>query len=163
MAPTVLGRALYLEFHKDTYATQIVITPAMVHPKSGSIISSALIHRQLSEDMPRRQWKFRLGGTPPELATQNGKFIPSIGISNTLDIVDKQVAPIHKHILLMEKTGWVLQKMVAVEISSADAVDIHDQKTPVAFMSRVSRARLDAGLPESVWPVVPVSPSSVVL
>ena len=58
----VLGKALYLEFRKEQYTVQLVLTPEAVN-ENGEYVPMRLMRRQISAYHPRKTWRFDTAGS----------------------------------------------------------------------------------------------------
>jgi len=138
-----VARALYLEFRKDAYTYQLVLTPDTVSMDKTRIIHSTLLSRRISAWHPRRNWQFasarkssRVTRTPEGALTQMDL--------ETAKAFAEYRAP-HVVTFLMNNLfskGYTLYKHpIFVEASFKDIETIAQQKTPNDLWRRIVRSR----------------------
>lgn len=153
MAKRVLGKALYIEFRRETEVSQLILTPEIQNPIKDSRIKPYIITRNMRSDTKRRSWRYSSG--------------PRIGYETTVHSMEEvfkyhnaQIRWITPTLIGYESGGWkVFKKPLVVEISSDDAIDIYDKKTPSALIRRIMKARADADFPAEIQVPLPYMPS----
>lgn len=158
------GKALYLEFRKGFYTTQIIFTPVAVG-LDGKVIGAQILKRVISPSHPRKTWSFtRVLGenvARPELSLArdaDGNFIKQSYIQ-ARELVAHNLSWGANHALRdMARGSWVLyKKPMAVEISFGELEDIKNTKTPNSLVRRVLRARTGLGWGESLFNEAPLA------
>jgi hypothetical protein len=153
-----LGGALYLEFRRDNFTHQFMFTPLVVHPDNNEIIPATVISRLISEDHPRRPWKFRV--LPHEKAIQvdasTGKLKQIADLKDAVAAIAPGLQNINLYLESTRTAGWVLYKdqPIIVEINNEDAIDLSTAATPSGLMRRLDRARRAAGFADELFDTV---------
>jgi hypothetical protein len=149
------GKALYLEFRKDNYTYQVIITPPAIDIE-GNYVPASAMERRISSWHPRRNWNFSSVPTNADFALQrdaDGSF------SQMLDTAQAQfVASVHIKRLIARTLdslfhkGWALLKQpVAVEATYKDLALIKSGKTSNDLVRRIERSRKAFGFPEALF------------
>jgi hypothetical protein len=149
------GKALYLEFRKDNYTYQVIITPPAIDIE-GNYVPASAMERRISSWHPRRNWNFSSVPTNADFALQrdaDGSF------SQMPDTAQAQfVASVHIKRLIARTLdslfhkGWTLFKQpVAVEATYKDLALIKSGKTSNDLVRRIERSRKAFGFPEALF------------
>ena len=152
----VLGKALYLEFRKEQYTIQLVLTPEAVN-ENGEYVPIKLMRRQISSYHPRKTWRFDSAGTG---ATNEHKdkviqFDNSFKQFETADAkyLGKMALQFVKPLLSqLHHQGWVIEKSpFAIEFAQEDATKIAEGATPQGLVRRILRTREALGFPTDLF------------
>lgn len=154
----VLGKALYLEFRREQYTVQLVVTPEAVN-ENGEYVPMSLMRRQISSYHPRKSWRFdnagnaknaerkvevlNLDGSFKELPLDSAKFSGKMG----LQFVKPLLSQLHHQDWKMEKTP------VMIEFSQEDAEKISKSETPQGLVRRILRVREALGFPSDLFAI----------
>ncbi|NBT76272.1 MAG: hypothetical protein EBT15_09965 [Betaproteobacteria bacterium] len=150
-----VAKSLYLEFRRETHTAQVILTPPTNNPVSGKFEPAHVLNRQISENHPRRPWKFYTSDNPSDL-----------GLAPTMEEGATRSLPIANELSSFFSGfyagGWALyQTPLVVEMSQDDLNAIASKETPNALIRRVLRARTEAGFSEELWEtLVPALPAS---
>ena len=142
-----LATALYLEFRRENHTAQIILTPPTFNSVKDKYEKTFVLNRQISDENPRRAWKFYTSENPADLG-----FSASAeeGAGRALPILNE----LSSFFSGFYAGGWELHlKPVAVEMSQDDLNDFSEGNTPNALIRRILRARTEAGFPEDLWAV----------
>ena len=154
----VLGKALYLEFRKEQYTVQLVITPEAVN-ENGEFVPMTLMRRQISSYHPRKTWRFDNAGNAKiaerkndilnvdfsfkEMELDKAKYYAKMN----LQFVKPLLSQLHHQ-------GWNLEKNpVAIEFSQEDSMKIGKNETPQGLVRRILRVREALGFPSDLFAV----------
>ena len=153
------GKALYLEFRKENYTYQMIVTPPAIDV-AGNYIPACLMERRLSSYHPRKNWNF-------SSVTQNDTYAIARNVDGDFEQLDIELATkvgaLHIQRLIARTLdslfhrGWKLYKQpVAVEATYKDLTTIKSGKTSNDLVRRVERSRKHFGFPEELFdqPVV---------
>ena len=157
---SALAVALYLEFRRENHTAQIILTPPTFNPVKDKHEKTFVLNRQISDENPRRAWKFY---TSENTADLGFALTMEEGVGRALPILNE----LSSFFSGFYAGGWELhQKPVAVEMSQDDLNDFSEGNTPNALIRRILRARTEAGFPEELWAdsttaTVPTSTTSV--
>lgn len=137
-----VGKALYLEFRKDQYTYQVILTPHAISLEN-EVIPPAFLRRRVSVWHPRRNWqldKFSRVATPSR--DSYGAFEQNpveVGVEN---YVEEVFAQISAQLRNLSSQGWELfERPLVVEFSHEDLDAIAQGKTPNQLYRRVERSR----------------------
>ena len=148
MATTnALGTALYIEMRRGVETSQVIISPQIFNPVLDKTQKSTVITRQISAENPKRSWRYyELKKTPIIEKTDD--------VERTIANISPLVEEISPFLVGYVSGGWkVLEKPIAVEMSTADFDELAQNKTPAALLRRLTRARSEAGYPEEMFAV----------
>lgn len=151
-----VGKALYLEFRREGYTFQAIVTPTVIDLK-GVVVPSAFLRRKVSAITPRRSWNI-----DPSLANRNpldvglardpmtGEFQQHAEWQNALNYhMSNSLAMSLRQAV---SQGWKLHKNpIVVEIAYEDLEAIKSYKTPNALIRRINRSRVALGWGESLF------------
>lgn len=156
---TPVGKAVYLEFRRNTATYQLLITPAgkIQVDDQEMHVDSVIFRRLVSEKAPRSQWRTnRLRNTYQDAPTQSADSVaPILEDSWRKSGVNYQISA------LGDPSRWELYKQpVAVEVSEEDLKDAYTNSTPNSLIKRVRKAREALGFEESFYALTP-APSTV--
>lgn len=156
-----VGKALYLEFRRDLYTYQIIITPEAVSLDNTKVHNSTVMARRISTYHPRRNWSFAgnptvvngsrasrdaMGAFEP-MTEEDAKVYASTRIERQLMSTLNQLA--HK--------DWKLFKNpITVEVTYKDMESINQSKTPNDLIRRINRTRTANGWGEALFNEAPV-------
>lgn len=137
-----VGKALYLEFRKDQYTYQVIVTPHAITLEN-EVIPPAFLRRRVSVWHPRRNWqldKFSSVHRPSRDA--DGNFDQTdleIGVENYAEEIFKSMSGQLRN---LQSQGWQLyERPLVVEFSHEDLDAIAQGKTPNQLYRRVERSR----------------------
>ena len=152
----VLGKALYLEFRKEQYTIQLVLTPEAVN-ENGEYVPIKLMRRQISSYHPRKTWRFDSAG----LGSENSRKDAVIQFDSTFKQFETADAKYHAKTALqfvkpllsqLHHQGWVMEKSpFAVEFAQEDATKIDEGSTPQGLVRRLLRTREALGFPTDLF------------
>lgn len=152
----VLGKALYLEFRKDSYTVQLVLTPEAIN-ENGEYVPMRLMRRQISVHSPRKTWRFDSAG----VGAMNSQKETVLQVDNTFKqfetadakYVAKTALQFVKPLLSqLHHQGWVMEKSpFAVEFSQEDAQKVEQSATPQGLVRRILRVREALGFPSDLF------------
>jgi hypothetical protein len=155
-----VGKALYLEFRREQYTYQIIITPEAPSLDNAKVYNSTVMARRISTYHPRRNWGFAgnpinigvkasrdaMGAFEP-MTEEDAKVYASTRIERQLMSTLNQLA--HK--------GWTLFKNpITVEATYKDMDSIAESKTPNDLIRRINRTRTANGWGEALFNEAPV-------
>ncbi len=143
-----VGKALYLEFRKDQYTFQVILTPHSISLEN-EVVNPAYIRRRISVWHPRRNWQVeRLNVSAPSRDAY-GEFEKNpieIGVEN---YVAEVFAKLNGSFRNLVGQGWTLyEKPLVVEFSYEDLSAIQQSKTPNQLYRRIERSRKALGWSE---------------
>ena len=154
MTKKVVGKALYLEMRRDTEVCQAIFTPELNNPLRVSRIKPYSITRNLKSDTKRKSWRYSSG---PRV----GYDVNVQSMKEVFDVHGNQFRWIAPMLIGFHSGGWKVYKTpLIVEMSTDDAIDIIDKKTPSALVRRIMKARATAGFPESLQVELPYIPTA---
>jgi hypothetical protein len=152
------GKALYLEFRKGSYTSQVIFTPAVVGIDN-KLVASRVMRRVISTSHPRKTWSiFKALGehvANPESTIERDSDGVLIQKSET-SVKDFFVANLSYNsihtIRDFTRLGWTLfKKPIVVEVSHLEISELSSGKTPNSLVRRVLRARTGLGWGESLF------------
>jgi hypothetical protein len=150
------GKALYLEFRKNEYTYQFILTPALT---GRSTIEEPhkpyLLMRRISSFHPRRNWGFYSGSKPAGLVRHpDGTFLQLESSENLVSIIGEQSSVFKSYAGQLGTRGYKLHKNpIFVEVSFKDLDAIKTKKTPNDLYRRILRSRETFDFGEVVTPV----------
>jgi hypothetical protein len=152
------GKALYLEFRKGSYTSQVIFTPAVVG-LDNKVTASRVMRRVISTSHPRKTWSiFKTLGehvANPELSLErdsDGVLIKRSETPNKEFFVENLSYNSIHTIRDFTRLGWVLfKKPLVVEVSYLEISELSSGKTPNSLFRRVLRARTGLGWGESLF------------
>lgn len=152
----VLGKALYLEFRKEQYTLQFILTPEAVN-EAGEYVPLTLMRRQISAYHPRKTWRFDNAGHGKRIERMNDVLNVDFSFQgmelNQAKYYAKRDLQFVKPLLSqMYHQGWKLEhKPVAVEFSQEDSQKISENATPQGLIRRILRVRDAVGFPKELF------------
>jgi hypothetical protein len=157
------GKALYLEFHKGSYTSQVIFVPAAVG-LDNKVITSRVMRRVISTSHPRKTWSiFKALGehvSNPELNLErdsDGVLIKRSETPNKDFFVENLSYNFVHTIRDFTRSGWSLfKKPIVVEVSYLEISELSNDKTPNSLVRRVLRTRTGLGWGESLFETVSV-------
>jgi hypothetical protein len=152
----VLGKALYLEFRKEQYTVQLVLTPEAVN-ENGEYVPMRLMRRQISAYHPRKTWRFDTAGS----GVINERKDALLNFDSTFKQFETADAKYHAKTSLqfvkpllsqLHHQGWTMEKSpFAIEFAQEDASKIADNATPQGLVRRILRTREALGFPTDLF------------
>lgn len=145
----VIGRAVYMEFRKETQTYQMMITPDGLN-NEGRNVPSTLYRRQISRMTPRRAWRtYALPKLVQDTATGTFK---TYGTEQSLDEALTRLNYIDSSFTRLAANGYTLYKQpLIVEVSQSDLEEIRNSKTPYKVLGRITRLRKQNGFGEQLF------------
>ena len=148
------GKALYLEFRKDNYTYQVIVTPPAIDV-DGNYVPASAMERRISSWHPRRNWNFSSIPTNADYAIAR----TAVGGFEQVDVDTAQhIGENHSNRLLARTLdslfhkGWTLfQHPVAVEATYKDLALIKSGKTSNDLVRRIERSRKAFGFPDALF------------
>jgi hypothetical protein len=155
------GKALYLEFHKGSYTSQVIFVPAVVG-LDNKVIASRVMRRVISTSHPRKTWSiFKALGehvANPEANLErdsDGVLIKRSETPNKDFFVENLSYNSIHTIRDFTRLGWGLfKKPLVVEVSYLEMSELSSGKTPNSLVRRVLRARTGLGWGDSLFETV---------
>ena len=143
----IVGTALYVELRKGGYTAQYLFTPEVVH--SGKVVPANLRNRTVSASTPRKPWSPRPATTVSSLEEiQSGDMELGDAVSSAITRIEPFLGYLQNHV----EADWKLYKEpLAVQMTPMDAEALYNKATPEALLSRVMKARLEAGYSDNLW------------
>ena len=137
-----VGKALYLEFRKDQYTYQVVITPHAITLEN-EVVPPAFIRRRVSVWHPRRNWQLdKLNRVETPTRDADGNFEQNsveVGVENFAETAYGFIKGQFNNLLAQD---WKLyERPLVVEFSYEDLTAIRDGKTPNQLYRRIERSR----------------------
>lgn len=137
-----VGKALYLEFRKDQYTYQVVITPHAITLEN-EVVPPAFIRRRVSVWHPRRNWQIdKLNRVEVPTRDADGNFEQNsveVGVENFAETAYGFIKGQFNNLLAQD---WKLyERPLVVEFSYEDLTAIRDGKTPNQLYRRIERSR----------------------
>jgi hypothetical protein len=154
------GRALYLEFRKDVYTYQMIMTPWAITLEN-EVVPFANLRRRISTYHPRRNWTIEKNHYPTSYPAPSrdayGEF-EKLELDQARDHAGQNVGAVAHQFNQLFQQGWTLyQRPLAVEFSYEDLANIRDGKTPNGLYRRIERSRKALSWGESLFNSVAVS------
>lgn len=153
-AKVPVGKALYLEFRRNTSTYQLIITPAGKTNVDGNeqVVDGVIFRRLVSEASPRSQWRTTrlrntLRETPVDTIDELYHNVNEVWMKSGINYSISSLGDASK---------WELYKQpVAVEASEEDLKDALSGSTPNALIKRIRKAREALGFEESFYALTP--------
>lgn len=143
--------ALYMELHKDTRGSQVLVIPPLYDSISGTTQRAQIMTRKISEMHPRRSWsKVTVRRDFNADPSMHEAYPTSAGVTELVTRVADEVGVFFTGLAAGRWT--VVKEPVMVEMSFDDIRDIQSDKTPNALIRRIMKARAEAGYPSTIWP-----------
>ncbi len=147
-----VGKALYLEFRKDQYTYQVILTPHSISLEN-EVVPPAFIRRRVSVWHPRRNWqmdKLTRAATPTRDAEGDFEQNPvEIGVENFANEIFGFISSQFRNLLAQ---GWSLyERPLVVEYSYEDLSAISQGKTPNQLYRRIERSRKAVAWSEEIF------------
>ncbi len=157
---TVLGKALYLEFRREKYTLQLVLTPEALD-ENGEYQPLTLMRRQISSFSPRKTWRFDNAGNAVKQERKDavlglGAEFKEIGDETTAKYLSKNTLQFIKPLLSqIFHQDWKLEKQpIAIEFSLEDLTLIREGNTPQGLIRRILRSRDALGFDKNLFATV---------
>jgi hypothetical protein len=152
-----VGKALYLEFRKDQYTYQVIITPHAISFEN-EIVSPAFMRRRVSIWHPRRNWQIdKLSRAIVPNRDAYGAFENNpieVGVENYAENIYGYIKSQFNNLLAQD---WKLyERPLVVEFSYEDLSAIQSGKTPNQLYRRIERSRKAVSWSESLFNEVAV-------
>lgn len=152
-----VGKALYLEFRRNTSTYQLIITPSGKLNVDGADtqVDAVIFRRLVSDTTPRSQWRTsRLRNTlVAEPIANEEELFKAVNDTWQRSGINYQIAA------LGDSSKWTLYKQpVVVEASEEDLKDALTNSTPNSLIKRIRKVREVLGFEESFYAL----PSSAV-
>lgn len=149
-----VGKALYLEFRKDQYTYQVILTPHSISLEN-EVVAPAFIRRRISVWHPRRNWQIdKLTKVKVPTRDSDGKFEKNpveISVENYAEESFGFIKGQFKNLLAQE---WKLyERPLVVEFSYEDLTAIQQGKTPNQLYRRIERSRKAVAWDDSLFNV----------
>jgi hypothetical protein len=150
----LVGQALYLEFvstnGKET--AQVLLTPSAI--VDGKRVPNTMLRRTVNNWSPRAQWQMNHISTSvadTKLVGTNLEFDTTLSSKHQLAL--EVLAPIQNQLAYMIERDWKIRdgKVITLEVSLQDAMDISKYNTPQGLIRRVLRTRKEAGFPDELF------------
>lgn len=147
-----VGKALYLEFRKDQYTYQVILTPHAVSLEK-ELIYPTFVRRRISVWHPRRNWnidKLKVDNALSRDANGNiEQFASDISVQSVIDEIYQKFGRNFENLLAQ---GWNLyQKPISVEVSYEDLDLLKDGKMSNNLYRRIERSRKAFDWTESLF------------
>ena len=147
-ANQVAGKALYLEFRKDTSTYQVIVTPDGIS-KEGRYVPASIYRRQISESKPRKAWKVQ---TLPAIGLDSFGAFTRLSPEQAHEKSLLRLEYIYSTFSRLRDYGFALYKSpIIVETATEDMSDIAQSKTPYKVLGRITRVRRTLGFGESLF------------
>jgi hypothetical protein len=148
----VLGFALYAEYvaqESNVGVSQVLYIPELVAPSNGQLIPIQVRQRLVTDVNPQRKWRIlKTTGETKATIQPNKTFAGTHSIPEALAASDSYFEAVSNSFDALVAAVWRMEKEpFFVDISEADANDIHNGETPRGLIARVIRARAAAGYP----------------
>lgn len=145
------GKALYLEFRKEDYIYQFILTPTLnaINPVDEPY-APQLMMRRISTWHPKRNWSFVIGKNVATPRNADGTLASTNVPSELVDLMEKQSADFKGYANQLASRGYTLKNPVFVEVSYKDLDSIKSRKTPNDLYRRILRSREALGLGELI-------------
>lgn len=154
------GKALYLEFRKDAYTYQVILTPWSITLEN-EVVPFANLRRRISTYHPRRNWTIEKNSYPlsyPAPARDAYGQFEKVDIDSAKNHADVNVSALAHQFNQLFNQGWTLfQRPLVVEFSYEDLANIRDAKTPNGLYRRIERSRKALSWGDSLFNSIPVS------
>jgi hypothetical protein len=149
------GKALYLEFRKNEYTYQFVLTPALIGRLAGEEPHKPyVLMRRISSFHPRRNWSFYSGNKSSATRGADGNFESYENPEVLASLIGEQASIFKTYSGQLMARGYKLYKNpIFVEVSFKDLELIKSNKTPNDLYRRIMRSRETFGFGEVVTPV----------
>lgn len=157
----VVGKAIYIEFIKPGQVQQFLLMPeGLASPASpGQVRGTSpmtLLKRRLTVSAPKKTWRSFAIGTlvnPKGEAKSTGLFTPA-----ELQVrAFTQLAHSNAFFQGLLGNNWLVQndKVIVVEVTPDDLLDVRRGKTPYKVLGRIMKTRRAYGFPAVVKPFRP--------
>ena len=145
----VQGVAVYAEFVRPNATTQIIVAPRGFNEKD-EITSARVVRRTVTDENPRKQWRFSALHTPADLSTA------PVGYPTALEAwmetrTDEQMRYAGTLFDQIMRGGWTLVgEPLLVEASKEDLGLMAAGKAPTKMLYRIGLCRTVKGYPENI-------------
>ncbi len=153
----VVGRAVYLEFIKPGQVQQFLLMPEGIAAAASpgqlqSRVPVTLLKRRLTISAPKRTWRsFAMG------SVMNPNNEPKALMCSTEQLDKAKAALKHADQFFNGLIGnaWAVQnnKILVVEVTAEDLLDVRRGKTPYKVLGRIMKCRRANGFPQLVKPL----------
>jgi hypothetical protein len=152
---TLAGQALYLEMtnlpKNDT--VQILLVPMGII--GGTVSSPVMLRRTVNQWSPRAQWQIDKIQTSPVPTVPSGTTATfgTMSDEEAEQLSLEVLAPIRNQLQYLMEKGWTLRdgKLLSMEVSQQDLIDVNGWSSPQGLLRRVLRTRKEAGFPEELF------------
>lgn len=135
----VQGVGVYAEFARPGATTQIILVPEG-YTNEGTVVSANVIRRTITENTPKKQWKFS------RLPEASG--FGDVNDSNKILYADERMRYASSLFDQLLRGDWkMVKKPVLVEVSKKDYDSIYVSKTPTKLLYRISQSRVALDFP----------------
>lgn len=150
----VAGKALYLEFRKDNYTYQFILTPECVD-LAGNIANIVQMSRRISTYHPRKNWLVAPIGRMVQLERDpdTGEFAQVADVDTAKSLVAQRIYTAFRTLSnqLFERS-WTLHKApIVVEVTYKDIATAQQGKMSNDLFRRIQRTREADGWGESFF------------
>jgi hypothetical protein len=145
------GKALYLEFRKEQYTYQVIMTPHATTLEN-EVVAPAFIRRRVSVWHPRRNWQIdKLTRVETPSRDSDGAF-ESQSDHAAENISETAFGYIKSQFNNLVSQGWALyERPLVVEFSFEDLSAIQQGKTPNQLYRRIERSRKAVSWSEEIF------------
>jgi hypothetical protein len=152
-----VGKALYLEFRKDQYTYQVILTPHAISLEN-EIVPPSFMRRRVSIWHPRRNWQIdKLTRSQVPTRDAYGAFEQNpveVGVENFAENIYGFIKSQFNNLISQD---WKLyERPLVVEFSYEDLNAIQNGKTPNGLYRRIERSRKAVSWSDSLFNEVAV-------
>jgi hypothetical protein len=140
----VVGKAVYMEMRRDKQTTQLILMPEAL-TEDGKVVPMTMYRRNISSSAPRRAWK---QASTTFMSNREGDKFVQLDKVHALETFNERMQHFEPIFRQLELYGYKLYKQpIVVEVTSEDAMDARNSKTPYKVLGRITRCRraLDFG------------------
>jgi hypothetical protein len=148
------GKALYMEFRKENYTYQVIVTPALVSLDKSFVHKPYQMARRITSWHPRKNWAFNAGDIPAALTRDADGNFESKTDDERNAIIGEQASTSHLRYLMdnMFARGYTLFKQpIFVEVAFKDLDMMKNGNTPQDLVRRIVRSREGFGFPTELF------------
>lgn len=143
----IQGVAVYAEFAKSGYRTEMFITPDGFSTE-GNLVPAKIFRRVVSTDKPKKLWETTTVQLAEEIAEPTTKPLAD---SDKDTYVDKRLEYLTQIFEGIVAGGWEITKEpILIETSQNDLALIEKGETPTKIVYRINQSRRALGFPEKV-------------
>lgn len=144
------NQALYIEMTKDTRGAQLILTPPFHNIATDETVKAKMFARKISAVHPRRAWNTFNNRAEFDTNPVNGGYL---GAEAVLYSSAPVVKGFNDLLVGYVASGWkITGAPIAVEMTYDDERDVEEGKSPSALVRRITRSRIEAGYPATIWP-----------